>query len=73
MYIWNTSRLTICKKIVFLFLKQLYVPYCIQNENIKNVKENGKYLDWLCMRGVLSPQAKLLAREGEGTLAAQLL
>ena len=31
------------------------------------------YLDWLCIKGVLSPQEKLLAREGEGTLAAQLL
>jgi len=30
-------------------------------------------LDWLCIKGVLSPQEKLLAREGEGTLAAQLL
>jgi len=31
------------------------------------------HLDWLCTRGVLRPQANPLVREGEGTLAPQLL
>ena len=34
---------------------------------------DNSYLDWLCIKGVLSPHEKLFAREGEGTLAAQLL
>jgi len=37
------------------------------------LKPMAGMLDWLCTRGVFRPQANPLVREGEGTLAAQLL